>query len=149
MNVSALSERTLQRDIANSGFTAGPEIQVVVYHAREGHHFYTLNFPQSNFSAKLQDFPNFESECTYILLLTFPPLDKSIGSLAATNPGGWFWIKGDGTDVIKGLWESVRGEWGGDVMGNCNLFDECQKWIGGLVCWHQCSPRVEQAQCRG
>jgi len=26
-----------------------------------------------------------------------------------------WWIKGDGTDVVKGLWESVNGEWAGDV----------------------------------
>ena len=25
------------------------------------------------------------------------------------------WIKGDGTDVVKGLWESVNREWAGDV----------------------------------
>ena len=35
--------------------------------------------------------------------------------LASLNPGARWWIKGDGTDVVKGLWLSVSGEWSGDV----------------------------------
>jgi len=31
------------------------------------------------------------------------------------NPGAHWWIKGDGTDIVKGLWESVSGQWAGDV----------------------------------
>ena len=31
------------------------------------------------------------------------------------NVNSRWWIKGDGTDVSKGLWESVSGEWAGDV----------------------------------
>ena len=27
----------------------------------------------------------------------------------------WWWIKGDGCDVVKGVWESTKGEWSGDV----------------------------------
>ena len=27
----------------------------------------------------------------------------------------WWWIKADGCDVVKGLWESTKGEWSGDV----------------------------------
>ena len=30
-------------------------------------------------------------------------------------PNSRWWIKGDGTDVTKGLWESVTGKWAGDV----------------------------------
>ena len=35
--------------------------------------------------------------------------------LAAIHPIAQLWIKGDGTDVVKSLWQSVSGEWGGDV----------------------------------
>jgi len=31
------------------------------------------------------------------------------------NPDACWWIKGDGTDVVKGLWHSAIGEWFGDV----------------------------------
>ena len=35
--------------------------------------------------------------------------------LVSVNPTARWWIKGDGTDVVKGLWQSVVGEWSGDV----------------------------------
>lgn len=35
--------------------------------------------------------------------------------LASVSPNSRWWIKGDGTDVTKGLWESVSGKWDGDV----------------------------------
>lgn len=64
---------------------------------------------------------------------------RVLEKLAAANPGAWWWIKADGTDVVKGLWESVRGEWEGDVDLNDGLlqsfrldFDEHIKWIEGL-----------------
>ena len=38
--------------------------------------------------------------------------------LVSVNPTARWWIKGDGTDVIKGLWQSVSGEWSGDVDFN-------------------------------
>lgn len=31
------------------------------------------------------------------------------------NPDAWRWIKADGVDVVKGLGESTRGVWWGDV----------------------------------
>jgi len=34
---------------------------------------------------------------------------------ATLSPNTWWWIKGDGVDVVKGLWESVKGQWAGDV----------------------------------
>lgn len=34
---------------------------------------------------------------------------------AESDPDTWWWIKGDGVDVVKGIGESVRGEWWGDV----------------------------------
>ena len=64
---------------------------------------------------------------------------KVLNALAAASPGGWFWIKGDGTDVVKGLWESTRGQWGGDVNLNDGKleslryeYDKRMKWIEGL-----------------
>lgn len=33
----------------------------------------------------------------------------------ASDPHARWWIKGDGVDVVKGLWESTRGQWSGDV----------------------------------
>ena len=30
-------------------------------------------------------------------------------------PDVYWWLKGDGTDVVKGLWQSMSGEWAGDV----------------------------------
>jgi len=35
--------------------------------------------------------------------------------LVSLNPNARWWIKGDGTDVIKGLWQSSTGEWSGDA----------------------------------
>lgn len=34
---------------------------------------------------------------------------------AKANPGAYWWIKGDGCDLVKGLYESVAGVWSGDV----------------------------------
>ncbi|XP_065905627.1 uncharacterized protein [Dysidea avara] len=35
--------------------------------------------------------------------------------VAKINPGVHWWLKGDGTDIVKGLWQSTSGEWSGDV----------------------------------
>jgi len=35
--------------------------------------------------------------------------------LASLNPKAQWWIKGDGIDVVKGLCQSVSGQWSGDV----------------------------------
>ena len=34
---------------------------------------------------------------------------------ASVHPNSWWWIKADGCDLMKGLTESVSGEWSGDV----------------------------------
>ena len=64
---------------------------------------------------------------------------KVLENLAAVNPDAWWWIKADGTDLVKGLWESVNGKWEGDVDLNDGLlqsfrmaFDQRMKWIEGL-----------------
>lgn len=90
MNVPALSERTLRRDIEKSTFSTGPEIQVA-YHYR---------------TAKCGIY-----NPAVILLLQTPIPQSAVQS----NPGAWWWIKGDGVDVVKGLWESTLGEWSGDA----------------------------------
>ena len=58
---------------------------------------------------------------------------------AASNPNTRWWIKADGVNVVKGLWESVRGEWAGDVDladGQLQLLYHKLKerllWIGGI-----------------
>jgi len=33
---------------------------------------------------------------------------------ATLNTNTWWGIKGDGIDVVKALWESVKGQWVGD-----------------------------------
>ena len=58
---------------------------------------------------------------------------------ASSSPNCHWWIKGDGVDVTKGLWESTRGEWAGDVDLNDGqlqaLYHKLQEWllwVGGL-----------------
>ena len=34
---------------------------------------------------------------------------------SATHPSSYWWIKGDGCDIVKGISESVSGKWSGDV----------------------------------
>ena len=41
------------------------------------------------------------------------------------NPGTYWWIKGDGCDVVPGLGESVAGEWSGDVDLNTGDLQRC------------------------
>ena len=58
---------------------------------------------------------------------------------ATLNPDTWWWIKGDGVDVVKGLWESVKGQWAGDVDLNDGelqlLYQKLQnqlQWVEGI-----------------
>ena len=52
---------------------------------------------------------------------------------AESDPDVWWWIKGDGVDVVKGIGESMRGEWSGDVDLNDGklalLHLECQRLL--------------------
>ncbi len=34
---------------------------------------------------------------------------------AKSHPNSWWWIKADGCDLVKGLGESMRSKWSGDV----------------------------------
>ena len=42
---------------------------------------------------------------------------------ARLDPHAAWWIKADGCDVVKGLFESVRGQWSGDVNLNDGAVD--------------------------
>ena len=58
--------------------------------------------------------------------------------LAAVNPNARWWIKGNGTDVVKGLWESASGECSGDTDlndGKLNqLYKEFQDRLASVKC---------------
>jgi len=47
--------------------------------------------------------------------------------LSAVNPNAKWWIKGDGTDIVKGFRESVSGQWSDDVDLNDGRFNELYK----------------------
>ena len=57
-----------------------------------------------------------------------------ISQAFSSDPDVWWWIKGDGVDVVKGIGESVRGEWSRDVDLNGGkldaLFQEYRKLLG-------------------
>jgi len=41
----------------------------------------------------------------------------------------WWWLKADGSDVIKGLKESVRMKWSGDVdLNDGSLLNDCNAY---------------------
>ena len=57
----------------------------------------------------------------------------------ASTDDTWWWIKGDGCDVVKGIWESTSGVWSGDVDLNDGKLQKLQqefkqrlKWIEGI-----------------
>ena len=58
--------------------------------------------------------------------------------LAAINPNAWWRIKGDGTDVVKGLWESVSGEWSGDIDLNDGKLNQLYKEFKDRLAWVKC-----------
>ena len=54
--------------------------------------------------------------------------------LASVNPVARWWIKGDGTDVVKGLWQSVSGHWG-DVDLNDGKLQHLYKEFQDTLVW--------------
>ena len=40
---------------------------------------------------------------------------SALDEAAAQNPGVWWWLQADGCDVNKGLKESAKLKWSGDV----------------------------------
>ena len=58
--------------------------------------------------------------------------------LHSVNPTAKWWIKGDGPDVVKGLWQSVSGEWGDVDLNDGKLqrlhteFQDAITWINSV-----------------
>ena len=44
--------------------------------------------------------------------------------MAHSNPDAWWWLKADGCDITKGLKESVKLQWSGDVDLNDGSLQE-------------------------
>lgn len=61
-----------------------------------------------------------------IFNLCLTVLDNAVKS----DPDGWWWIKADGVDVVKGLGESTRGLWWGDVDLNDGKLQQLQLEMG-------------------
>lgn len=87
VNIPALSERTLRRDIASSEITLDSRIQVRMFHIGISIRPFAL--------------------CVEQLAV----LDEA----ARSCPNSWWWLKADGCDLVKGLKESVKLQWSGDV----------------------------------
>ena len=48
-------------------------------------------------------------------------------------PHAHWWIKSDGCDVVEGLMESMRLEWGGDInLGDGKLNEQYEKYLRRL-----------------
>ena len=111
--MTAPSERTLRSDIEKSDFTTGSGIQV----------YLSVIFSHSYI---------------WLVFITFQTAVIKKAAAASTEDT-WWWIKGDGCDVVKGIWESTKGVWSGDVDladGQLeHLYQQYQKqlhWIEGL-----------------
>lgn len=53
----------------------------------------------------------------------------------STSTDTWWWIKGDGCDVVKGICESTRGEWSGDVDLNDGHLKDLQQRFKEQLQW--------------
>lgn len=49
------------------------------------------------------------------------------------DPGVWWWIKADGVDVVKGLCESTKGVWSGDVDLNDQKLQRLYQEVSGRL----------------
>ena len=83
MNVPACSQRTLQRDIESSSILIGSEIQVF-------------------------DFLHLKCLHTCVTYSCFLQTSM-IREASNSDPDVWWWVKGDGVDVVKGLMIQYRG----------------------------------------
>ena len=89
VNIPALGERTLRREICSSSYTTDSKIQVIMC--------------RRVLLCKLIVHVN--------LFIQVAFLDEAVRLL----PDAVWWIKADGVDVTAGLGESVKKEWSGDV----------------------------------
>ena len=59
-----------------------------------------------------------------------------LSKAAQSDAGAWWWIKGDGVDVVRGIGESMREEWWGDVDLNdgelCLLYQDYKRCLDDL-----------------
>ena len=53
----------------------------------------------------------------------------------STDNTCWWWIKGDGCDVVKGICESTKGEWSGDVDLNDGSLQRLYQQFRGRLQW--------------
>ena len=51
------------------------------------------------------------------------------------NVNSQWWITGGGTDVLKGLWKSVSGEWAGDVDFNDGKLQQAYEQHQDRIKW--------------
>lgn len=87
VNIPAVGERTMRRDIATSQFTTGSEIQVAMS----------------------------EQIVRVLYLSTMHIQLATLNEACKVHPNEKWWIKGDGCDLVSGLEESLKSEWHGDV----------------------------------
>ncbi len=93
MNIPAISERTIRRDIETSGVTLTSQIQVNIP--------VVINLVISMLHVRI----------------SCPPISNQHQTTEASqaHPGSWWWLKADGCDITIGLRESTKLEWSGDV----------------------------------
>ena len=56
-------------------------------------------------------------------------------SAVHSDPNAWRWIKADGVDVLKGLCESTKGQWSGDVDLNNGQLQLLYKQLQDQLQW--------------
>lgn len=56
-------------------------------------------------------------------------------SAVHSDPNAWWWIKADGVDVLKGLCESTKGQWSGDVDLNNGQLQLLYKQLQDRLQW--------------
>ena len=101
VNVPAISERSIRSNISTCKTTLDSQIQV-----------YFFVFTNSHISFYIHN-----------LILQLNVLDEA----AQHNPNARRWLKADGCDINKGLKESSRLEWSGDVDLGDGLLQEQHK----------------------
>lgn len=114
MNVPALSERTLRRDIEKGDISIGSEIQV----------------PTLHFSVFLGYSTNkYCLLCISVSMQTVLMQVNMLRSAHESDPSALWWIKGDGVDVVKGLKVSTHDQWSGDAdVGDGTLLSLCRNY---------------------
>ena len=75
----------------------------------------------------------------------YPQLNV-LDEAAKSNPGAWWWLKANGCDINKGLKETTRLQWSGDVdLGDRALQKQFQSYKLHLQMVKKLSARMESA----